>query len=358
MPLLKFVESIKLGTTNLFTNQHKYIREGLARKISGSMIIYIYGEDTFRSRNYLKQQVERFKKERDPQGMNVVFLDGQKEESGRLWNEITAMPFLAEKRMVVIQNILSNKDTDLLESFIEGIKGKKIPEKNVIVFWQGEPVGKSKLAQELQKILAKEQWAKEFASLIGVKLNSWIKTEVAERGGAIGQTAIAYLAQNTGKDTWYANSLIDQLVAYANGKEISLADAQLFLEEKTDDNIFNMVDAIVAGNRKLAFKLIEEQRRLGEEEGHLFGMILRQFRILISLRDLFNRQENITSDQMAKMLDLHPFVVKKSMPFIKKYSLDKLKDVYKQLLEIDIKTKTGQADQSLLIDLFVGKLAF
>ena len=321
------------------------------------MIIYIYGEDTFRSRNYLKQQVERFKKERDPQGMNVVFLDGQKVESSRLWNEITAMAFLAEKKMIVIHNILSTKDVDLLESLIEGIKDKKIPEKNIVVFYQSETIGKTNLAKDLQKILAKEQWAKEFGNLSGFELNSWIKTEVAQRGGTINQSAIAYLSQNAGKDTWYADSLMDQLVAYANGREISLADAQLFLEEKVDDNVFNMVDAIVIGNRKLAFKMIEEQRRLGEEDGMIFGMVLRQFRILISMRDLFNRQENITSDTMAKMLDLHPFVAKKSLPFIKKYSLDKLKDIYNQLLEIDIKTKTGLADQSLLIDLFVGKLS-
>lgn len=317
------------------------------------MIIYIYGEDTFRSRNYLTQQVERFKKERDPQGMNVVFLDGQKVESSRLWNEITAAPFLAEKKMIVIQNVLSNKDTDIFESLIEGIK--KIPEKNIVVFYQSETIGKSKLAQELQKLLAKEKWAKEFGNLVGSELSGWIKTEVAQRGGKINLTAVSYLAQNAGKDMWHVDSLIDQLVAYAEGKEISLADAQLFLEEKVDDNVFNMVDAIVAGNRKLAFKLIEEQRRLGEEDGMIFGMALRQFRILISMRDLFNRQENITSDTMAKMLDMHPFVAKKSLPFVKRYSLDKLKDIYNQLLEIDIKTKTGLANQSLLIDLFVGK---
>ncbi len=319
------------------------------------MIIYIYGEDTFRSRDFLSQNVERFKKERDPQNLNVVFLDGQKVESSKLWNEITAMPFLAEKKMIIVQNILSTKDTDVLESLAEGIK--KIPEKNIVVFYQSEPVGKSKLAQEVQKLLAKEKWAKEFTNLAGAQLSGWIKTETEQRGGTINQSAVAYLAQNAGKDMWYADSLIDQLVAYAEGKEISLADVQLFLEEKVDDNVFNMVDAIVAGNRKLAFKLIEEQRRLGEEDGLIFGMALRQFRILISMRDLFNRQENITSDTMAKMLDLHPFVVKKSLPFIKKYSLDKLKDIYNQLLEIDIKTKTGLADQSLLIDLFVGKLA-
>ena len=154
---------------------------------------------------------------------------------------------------------------------------------------------------------------------------------------------------------WYLNSLLDQLVAYAEKREITLADAQLFLEEKVDDNIFNMADAAASGNRRLAFKLIQEQRRLGEEEGYLFGMIARQFRILITMRDLFNRQENISSDQMAKMLALHPFVVKKSLPLMKRLSLDKLKQIYDNLLEIDVKTKTGQADQSLLLDLFVGK---
>ncbi|MBI2038150.1 MAG: DNA polymerase III subunit delta [Candidatus Magasanikbacteria bacterium] len=321
------------------------------------MIIYIYGEDTFSSHNYLKLQIERFKKERDPQGMNVVILNGQKEESSRLWNEITAMPFLAEKRLVVIQNILSTKDADTLESFIQGVKENKIPEKNVVIFYQSEPMGKSKVVQELHKILAKATWAKEFALLSGAALTSWIKNEVVARGGTISAAALNYLAEHAGSDMWHASSLIDQLVAYAGTKEIALSDVQLFLEEKSDDNIFNMVDAIVAGNQKLAFKLIEDQRRLGQDDGYLFSMILRQFRILISLRDLFNREENISSDQMAKMLGLHPFVVKKSLPLIKRYSLDKLKDIYNQLLEIDIKTKTGLADQSWLIDLFVARLS-
>ena len=321
------------------------------------MLIYIYGEDTFRSRNYLKQQIERFKKERDPQNLNVVFLDGMKVDASKLWNEIMAMAFLAEKRLVVIQNILSSKDVGLLESLSEGLKNGSVPEKNIIIFYQSEPIGKTNLVKDLQKTLAKEKWAMLFDNLAGSELNNWIKTEVSQRGGKINQMAIAYLAQNAGKDTWYADSLIDQLVAYAEGREISLADVQLFLEEKVDDSMFSMVDAIVAGNRKLAFKLVEEQRRLGNDDGYIFSMVARQFRILISMRDLFNRQENITSDTMAKMLDLHPFVVKKSLPFIKKYSLDKLKDIYNQLLEIDIKTKTGLADQSLLIDLFVGKLS-
>ena len=41
---------------------------------------------------------------------------------------------------------------------------------------------------------------------------------------------------------------------------------------------------------------------------------------------------------------------------VKKYNLEKLKELYSRLLQIDIKTKTGQGGQSLLVDLFVGKL--
>ena len=320
------------------------------------MIIFIHGEDTYRSSDYLKQTVERFKKERDPQGLNVVILDGQKDEAERFWDEITAAPFLAERRMVVIKNVLSNKDAAIIDALTEGIKKKKIPENNIAVFFQSEPLGKSKAVQELHKLLAREKWAREFEKLAGAKLAQWIKEEVAVRGGKISQPAINYLCQNIGGDDWYLDSLLDQLAAYAGGKEIGLADAQLFLEEKIDDSIFNMVDAIIAGNRKLAFRLLQEQRRIGGNEMYLFSMILRQFRILVEMRDLFNREESMPSDRIAKRLELHPFVVKKSLPLMKRYSLAKLKDIYAQLLDIDIKTKTGLGDQSLLIDLFVGKI--
>ena len=64
----------------------------------------------------------------------------------------------------------------------------------------------------------------------------------------------------------------------------------------------------------------------------------------------------IPSDQVAKRLGVHPFVVKKNLYLVKRYSFDKLKKIHQQLLEIDLKTKTGQGDQSLLVDLFVNKV--
>jgi DNA polymerase-3 subunit delta len=353
------------------------------------MILFLYGSDTFRSRQQLKKMVEKFKKDRDPQGLNTVSLDCQKEEAGKVWEQVLATPFLAEKRMVVLENFLLSKDKELLVEMKEKIEKNSLSDATVLVFWEGVDKVKGKEAENLFKCLVKEKFCQKFDPLVGVKLTDWISQEVKDRGGKIDQQATQFLAQNIGGDMWRLNSLIDQLVAFKQsschphengdpkietvgvatgspivsgmtnndgGAEIASADVQLFLDEKADDSIFNLVDAVVAGRSKEAYKMIRQQYRLGEDAQYVFAMLLRQFRILLELRDLYDREDNLLSEQLAKKLNLHPFVVKKSLVFVKKYSLDKLKTVYQRLLDLDVKTKTGQGDQSVLLDVFVGSL--
>lgn len=318
------------------------------------MILFLHGSDTFRSRRYLAQSVEKFRRERDPGGYNVAVVDGASAPLGKLEAEIFATPFLAEKRMIVVENLLSSGDKEALAGAAALIADKKIPENSVVIFWQGESLSKVKEAKELEAILAKEKFARQFAPLSGAKLSDWIQGEVKARGGSIAPDALDYLAVNAGGDPWLLNSLIEQLTAYAAGERpIILADVGLFLPEKIDDNIFNMVDAIVSGNHKVAFRLLAEQRRLGEEDGRLFGLILWQFRILLQIADLLEREGAITSDAVSRRLGIHPYAAKKSFALARRYSLAKLEAVFERLLAIDIKTKTGQAGQGMLIDLFV-----
>ncbi len=322
------------------------------------MILFLHGPDTFRSRQYLHESIQKFKIQRDPQGYNVVFVDGKKDEAGKILMEINSAPFLAERRMIVIENILSSSDKELLGELIERIKTQKFPDSNIIIFWQGEAFSKIKEAKELQALLTKEKYAPEFITLKGAELARWAAKEIKARGGVIEPPALDFLCQNVGADMWGLNSLIDQLVAYTSKLEIrpiTLADVQLFLDEKVDDNIFNMVEAVVNGNKKLAFKLLAEQRRLGEEDSKIFGLIVWQFRILLEMADLLEREPKAISETIAKELGIHPFVAKKNLAAARRLPLSALQKIYRDLLEIDIKTKTGQGDQSLLTDMFIGR---
>lgn len=320
------------------------------------MVIYIYGEDSYRSRQYLSDQITKFKTARDPQGYNVAIFDAQKVEPGKILSEILSSPFLAEKRLIVVENILSISDKDFLGGLIERIEEKKIPESNIVIFWQSEKLSKVKEAKELEAILKKEKYAQEFEALAGSALSAWISTEVKKRNGKISNQAVSYLAQNTAGDIWFLTSLLDQLVAYTSGEEIGLSQVNLFLDEKVDDNAFNMVDAVVSGNKKQAYKLLQEQRRMGEDNFKIFGLIVWQFRTLLAARSLFDISENMSSDAMAKELGIHPFVLKKSLSLVKRYNKKQLNDIYAQLLDLDFKAKTGQADLGLGLDLLIQKI--
>lgn len=320
------------------------------------MIIYIYGNDSFRARQFLRKSVVEFKSKRDPQGYNTLAFDALKDEPGRILSELLTAPFLAEKRMVVINNPLSSGDKEFLADLIQKIENSKITETTVAVFCQVEPIGKTNEAKKLETILKKEKYAYEFTAMKGVELARWVEKETKARGGVIGRLASQKLAENVNGDIWLADSVINQLVAYKSGNEILSQDVAQFVDEKIDDNIFSMVDAIVTGNKKTAFKLLNDQRKSGREEGYLFAMILRQFKILTQMRDLWEREDNLTSEQMAKKLSLHPFVCKKSLPMVRRFTLPDLRKIYDELFNIDWRLKHGLAPHDLLIDFFVGKV--
>lgn len=327
------------------------------------MLIFLHGPDTFRSRQQLKKMIEKFKQDRDPQGYNVAVLDlaspsGLRQTGCEVMEQVLASPFMSEKRLVVLENFLSATGKgDLQEDMLKRIEDKSLPDSTVILFWESDLKPKTSVAKKLFEKLSKEKFSQQFDALTGFKLQAWIEAEFKTRGGKIARPALQYLVQNIGSDMWRLDSLISQLMAYKADVEIGLADVQLFLDEKIDNSIFNLVDAIVGGQAKKAFEMIREQYRIGEDAQYVFAMLLRQFRILLEIRDLYEREDNLQSDAIAKKLGLHPFVVKKSLPFVKRYPMEKLKSIYQSLLDFDIKTKTGQGGPDLLLDVLVGKLA-
>ena len=323
------------------------------------MLIFIHGPDTFRSQHYLKKMIEKFKADRDPSGYNVVILDAETiDNPSRIIQEILAVPFLAERRMIVIKNLLVSKLADVRTTLFPRVQKGSLPESNVVVFWEAVDEVKTKDAKEFFARLEKEKYKEHFGLLNSQQLALWVQQEVKARGGAITPPALNFIKTHFRGDMWAVDHLTNQLVAYKESRPIEVSDVMKFMAEKADDNIFNLVDAIVAKQPQKVYKMIREQYRKGEDAPFIFAMLIRQFRILLELRDLFEREDKLTSDAIAKKLSLHPFVVKKSLPLIKRYTMAELKTIYDQLLEFDINTKTGRGGQSVLLDVLVGRVVF
>ena len=83
-------------------------------------------------------------------------------------------------------------------------------------------------------------------------------------------------------------------------------------------------------------------------------MIVRQFRILIQVKDLSS--QGLAASTVAKQAGLHPFVAEKAGRQAMNFSMGQLEMIYARLLETDLAIKTGQTEEVLALDTLVAAL--
>jgi DNA polymerase-3 subunit delta len=323
------------------------------------MIIFLYGEDTYRSNQKLTQIKTKFLKEVDSAGLNLTTLDGAKLKFEEFNQQVKASPFLARKRMVIIKNLISENKSKEIQKEVVNLLNQESQDKgedNILVFWEDKDHSKSKSKNALWGRLIKEKLAEEFKPLTPTQLNNWVEKEIKAQSGKIDKQAVAFLAATVGNDLWQMANEITKLLNYCQDKPITIADIENLVKAKFDDNIFNLVDALGNNNKKLALKLMSDQFNLEADEIYLLSMLIRQFRILLEIKDLLNQHPRITKDLIAKELQIHPFVAQKALWQVKNFTFEKLKQIYQLLLDLDFKLKTSQAKPRVLFDLFIAQI--
>ena len=323
------------------------------------MIIFLYGEDTYRSGQKLNQIKDKFLKEVDLSGMNLTTMDGAKLKFEEFNHQVKASPFLARKRMVIVKNLISdNKSKEIQKEVVEllNTEWKNPKEDNILIFWEATDHSKTKTKSALWDRLVKEKFAEQFQPLKPIQLNSWVEKEIIKKGGKIEKSSVPLLAALVGNDLWQMSGEIDKLISFCQEKPITTADIEKLVKAKFDDNIFNLVDALSNNNKKLALKLMSDQFNAESDEMYLLAMLIRQFRILLLTKDLSEKNPHLGKEQVSRELALHPFVAQKALWQIKNFSLDKLKQIYQMLLEIDLKIKTSSLKPRVLFDLFIAQI--
>jgi DNA polymerase-3 subunit delta len=183
----------------------------------------------------------------------------------------------------------------------------------------------------------------------------WIINETRQQGGQIEPRAAETLKDMVGVDTRQAGMEIAKLLAYVNwARPITLQDVEAVSIVTAQQSVFDFVDALSNGNGRSAQHLLH---RLLETEDPfaLWGMVVRQFRLLVQAREILDGRG--TRDDVARALGVHPFVAEKTAQQAAHFSIETLEAIYRRLLQIDEKIKTSQITLDLALDILVMELA-
>jgi DNA polymerase-3 subunit delta len=318
-------------------------------------LFFLFGNDEFAISRKLREFESDFP---DPTGadMNTARLDARSMSENDLNTAVNAMPFLAGRRLVLLANPSAKYNSpSARKKFLEFIE--KAPETTRLVMYESvEPRDADK--HWLVKWAEKSSGKIQTQAFMLPKLRDmpgWIVHETKNQGGQIEPRAAEMLKDMVGVDTRQAGMEIAKLLAYVNWtRPVTGHDVEAVCIVTSQQSVFDFVDALSNGNGQSAQHLLH---RLLESEDPfaLWGMVVRQFRLLIQAREILDGRG--TKDDVARALGVHPFVAEKTTQQAAHFSMETLEAIYRRLLKIDEEVKTGQITLDLALDTLVAELA-
>ena len=308
------------------------------------MVIFFYGQDSYRLSGQIKKLKEKFISA-SLGDTNLAVLDSKTLTYDEYIRQILAMPFLSKTRLVIINDILS-ATKDLQEKIGEVLS--KVPSSTVLLFTETKPDKRLSLFKKLLKV----DKVQEFPVLAENQIKSWLKKTVWEKHGEIDIDSINLLFDKVGPDLWRLENEINKLIAYQ--KKISAENIELLVQAQVDQDIFRLVDALGQKNFKTALKETTRLEQTNGNEFYIFSMIVYQYRNLLIVKDLEKRGIR-NAWAIAKASGLNPYVVQKTLAQTPRFTFLELKNAYATLLDFDGRLKTGKIEGKAAIALLLAK---
>jgi DNA polymerase-3 subunit delta len=325
------------------------------------MIIFLYGEDTFRSIEKMRVMRDAFKAKFDSAGMNLLEIDFAKKMKlgrggsvlGEVMQAVQSPPFLSEKRMVVLKGLLEEKKKKAdAEPWIAPFEN--VPESTIVIVHSGLKEAAAKRHSFVKAFDGKEGvHTYSFDLMKGAELSRWVEDSVRALGGGIDANGVRLLVEASGGSLWMLRGEIDKLVSYAHGEVITGEMVQFMGCRRSDDVIFPLMDAISQGRSGSVLRLLAEQRRFGAHDIYLLTMLARQIRLLLAARAFL---DGGSVGDFSKESGVHGFVAKKVLGQARGIASEDVSRWHDCVYAFDLKAKTGGIAPDVAVDLLVADM--
>jgi DNA polymerase-3 subunit delta len=313
------------------------------------MLYLLYGPDEY-SRSEalaaLKAQLPS-----DLADLNISTLEGRRLKLDTLVSACEAFPFLAERRLVIVQDLLKHqkagKERDELRAYLE-----RVPPTCDLVFVEREDVDKR---GAVFNYLKKTAEVREFVPKEGAELLRWLNERAAALGAKLDSSAAQRLVSYIGGDGRTLVNELGKLASYAGrGGRITDDAVELLVQDGQEQNLFAFVDELSARRRGAALQSLRRLFSDGQAATYILFMVARQLRILLGVKEL--AAQRLRPDDIASRLGQRPFVVRKALDQARGFSDAELAELHDRVLELDHASKTGRIEAETGLELLVAEL--
>jgi DNA polymerase-3 subunit delta len=297
------------------------------------MIITLSGPNALLLQDRLKQLTQDFVQAHGD--LALERLDATETPFARLQEAVQALPFLAQKRLVIIDSPSASKElNEHIDQLIDSVQ-----DSTELILVETKFDKRSVLYKTLQK----QSQFEEFGELNEAQLPRWLMAYAKEQGGALGSSQAQLLIQRAGTNQLKLKHELDKLLSFQS--EISKSSIEELVSSTPQSSTFDLLDAALAGRAKQALQLYEEQRRQRVDPQAILALLGWQLHVLAVVKAGGDR----TVDQIAREAKLSPFVVRKTMGVAKRLTMTTIKEIVATTTELDgrLKRESLDADEAV-----------
>jgi DNA polymerase-3 subunit delta len=300
--------------------------------------------------------------------LNTSVLDGAQLTLSELRHVCDAIPFMADRRLVIVYGLLSRlslgsrakggkgaskADPAWKRAFLEDLAGylPNLPPTTRLFLVEGTTLPASHPILRLAKEKGQQGFVRLFKLPKDWELPRWIEERVQSRGGTFSHEAVTLLAALVGNDLRLLDQEIEKLLLYVDGRQVTTDDVRDLVSRARETSIFDLVDCVGRRETGRALRLLHHMLDEGAAPLYLLTMLVRQIRILIEVSEL--REQGLVQKEISSRLKLHPYVGEKGLAQARNFSMAQLEAAHRRLVETDWAIKTGKAEDVLALDMAV-----
>lgn len=312
----------------------------------------------------IKEQVQFIKDkalDKDFIDLNYSKFDGSKTDFETIIDSCETMPFMSDKKVVVVYRASFLEDSggaknsgDLKNNnFVLLTEYLKNPSPHcILIIYYAFTSDREKPSNKIKK-LDKKACVIKVDKLKGEVLQKKCRDLFGEAGAKIGKSELTLFCGQIDSNMDIITNEIQKLAAYAEGRDITKEDILAMMPQKSENDIFNLVDYLSQKNIKRALDILNELIYKGEKMPFILFMIGRQFNLLFNLK--LGIEGGKSKEVLASELKLHPYICEKMISQSMKFTLNRLKRNIELCIQTEKNLKSSSTDHKINIEMFMIK---
>ena len=174
-----------------------------------------------------------------------------------------------------------------------------------------------------------------------------------ENGRTIGKVQLKYFADKVQNNFDIIKREIDKLDCYALGRELTKEDIDKLIPNKSEDDIFDLVEYISLRKVEKAIDLLDELLFKADQHMLIISSIGNHFKRLYEIKAYLLKGKKL--EFFISKYRLPQFVCEKLMNQASKFSLKQLNQLIKVCVNTEIKLKSSTTDKQMEMELMLFK---